>query len=124
MIHNKPLDYEQLFQDEQYFESVLASEIKNEEWIQEAFYHRDWVSQSHQKNIQKLMKFKQLHAFKPDIEVRNYNDGMIVVNKKYVVSLATNKWSTVSQLKNKPTWYRYKNIEDLVTRYILKEGKQ
>ena len=44
-------------------------------------------------------------------------DGLVLVDKKFVVSLIDNNWRVL----NKNTWYKHKDIKHFVSNYIRKD---
>jgi len=52
------------------------------------------------------------------LHICDYSHGLVLVNDKYIVSLASNKW----RVKGKQTWYDHKHdLTHFVCNYILKE---
>ena len=59
---------------------------------------------------------KLIELIETGVNVKDYSEGLVLLNDKYVVSLVTNKWRVLG----KNTWYFHKkNILEFVTDYIV-----
>ena len=52
-----------------------------------------------------------------DLEIEDYKSGLVLIDKKFVVSLIDNNWRVL----NKNTWYKHKDIKHFVSNYIRKD---
>ena len=85
-------------------------DIDNDHKMQYSNRHRREVHR-----IEKLIELIQLCG-----EVDDYDFGLALVNRKFIVSLADNKWRILGRNK----WYRHKNdLKHFVDHYVYKEWK-
>ena len=77
--------------------------------------HKDRYSNSHAKEVNRIRKLIEL--IQQPVTVDPSFNGCVVINNKFIVSLANNKWTTVG--KNK--WYRHKDIPHFIKNYVLKD---
>jgi len=81
-------------------------------------YNNDWNMGSDWREahrIEKIIKFLELDD---DLKIEHESAGLVCINDKFIVSLASNKW----RVKGKNVWYKHKNdLKDFVDRYILKK---
>ena len=62
-----------------------------------------------------------LFAGETNLDIQEYNLGLVLINDKFVVSLTNNKW----RIKNKNKWYLHKeDIDHFVNKYILGENNE
>lgn len=84
--------------------------------LQKSCWHKDTYSNSADRNVRRLKKLKKLLEL--DLEVETYgakNFGLVLVNKKFVVSLLENNW----RILYKNVWYKHKeDITHFVNNYI------
>ena len=84
--------------------------------LQKSCWHKDRYSNSADRNVRRLRKLKKLLEL--GLEVETYgqkNFGLVLINKKFVVSLIENNW----RLLHKNVWYRHKaDVEHFVNNYI------
>lgn len=82
-------------------------------------YGDDGINNSYAKNVRRLDKLIKLLGHRLNIE--DYNQGTVLVNGKYIVSLSSNNW----RIMGKQTWYSHKHdMNHFVCNYILKEDFQ
>lgn len=114
MYYDDGLDYKKLFEDPQFLEKTILEE-------EEAFVRsnkRYDINNVHERRLPKLKKLKILQSnFLGKIKLDKFRPGLAIINDRYIVSLKSNRWQTADG----GTWYYYKNVKDLVERYILKE---
>lgn len=65
------------------------------------------------RDIQRAQTIKELRA--TGVPWEYGTSGTVVLFDKFILTLRTNKW----RVKGKNKWYRYKNVQDLLDRYIL-----
>ena len=63
--------------------------------------------------IRAIQQFKKL-----PVHLSEYGPGLLIVNHKYIYALQTGQWRV--QGKNK--WYRSRDPEQFVYKYVLKRG--
>ena len=78
--------------------------------------HKMQYSNRHRREAQRIRKLIQLIQLCGVVE--DYDNGLALVNRKFIVSLADNNWRILG--KNK--WYRHKNdLKHFVDNYVYKE---
>jgi len=84
-------------------------------------YDNDWNVGSDYREAQRLEKVIRFLELEYDLKIEHGGSGLILINKKFIVSLASNKW----KVKGKNVWYRHKNnLKDFVKKYILDKEKK
>jgi len=117
MYYDDGLDYKKLFEDPQLLSKTIREEQKAY-WQREASSDKMYVNNVHERRLPKLKKLKMLQShFLGKIKLDKFRPGLAIINDRYIVSLKSNRWQT----SDGGTWYYYKNVKDLVERYILKE---
>ena len=78
--------------------------------------HKLQYSNRHKREAQRIRKLIELIQLCGVVE--DYDYGLALVNRKFIVSLGDNKWRILG--KNK--WYRHKNdLKHFVDNYVYKE---
>jgi len=65
----------------------------------------------HLRNLTTLKEFVLTGA-----KIENYSAGLVIIDDKFIASLASNKW----RVEGKNKWYRYKSPSQLVDKYVRK----
>ena len=98
----------------------LEKEVEEEKQCADAIdrecYHKDVYSNSSSRDVFKLTKLINLIKVVEDSDTIEYHGaGLILLNKKYIVSLANDKWRVIR--KNK--WYRHKqDLKHFIDNYV------
>jgi len=80
--------------------------------------HKSQYSNRHKREVWRLIKLIELIQLCDIVE--DYDNGLALINRKFIVSLANNKWRVIG--KNK--WYMHKNdLTHFVDNYINKDRK-
>ena len=101
----------------------LREELKQEEIeaneCDERNYHKLQYSNRHRREVNRIKKLIKFIEHK-DLEVEDYEDGTVLINGKFVVTLLNDNW----RILHKNKWYRHKNdLNHFIDNYILKERK-
>jgi hypothetical protein len=84
-------------------------------------YDNDWNEGSDAREAVRLKKVISFLELEDDLDIEYDNAGLISINKKFIVSLRTNKW----KVRGKNVWYRHQNdLQSFVDKYILKKQKE
>ena len=109
--------YSELLKDEQIFQQHLKEMIKLSKELEEDCEHKDRYSNPYSRELERMSGIHSFLPFTNKVTVEDYSQGLVIVNKRYIVSLRNNVW----RVKGKNKWYCYKDIEQLITKYVLKE---
>jgi hypothetical protein len=93
---------------------ITISKFKSDQ-CEEENYHRAYYNNPYKRDIERIEKLISL--IHEDLEIEDYKDGLVLINKKFVVSLLHNNWRVL----NKNTWYKHKDIKHFVRNYIRKD---
>ena len=64
-----------------------------------------------------IVKTKALLSFIDlPVKVDEYQDGLVIVNERFIFSLSSYKW----KVKHKAKWYMSKGVKDFVERFVMK----
>ena len=78
--------------------------------------HKLQYSNRHKREVHRIEKLIELIQLCGEVE--DYDSGLVIVNKKFVVSLIDNNW----RIKGKNKWYKHKNkLEHFVENYVYKD---
>lgn len=80
-------------------------------------WDKDRYSNRYAKEVRRLQKLIDL--VQQPVTVEPSSNGCVLVNDKFIVSLANNKWRVV----NKNKWYMHKDIPHFITNYVLKDER-
>jgi len=81
-------------------------------------YDNDWNMGSDWREAHRLKKIIKFLELEDDLDIEYESAGLISINEKFIVSLASNKW----KVRGKNTWYKHSdNLQDFVDKYILKK---
>lgn len=84
-------------------------------------YDNDWNVGSDWREAHRLKKVIHFLELEDDLKIEHAGPGLILINKKFIVSLASNKW----KVKGKNVWYKHKDsLKDFVEKYILDKEKK
>jgi hypothetical protein len=78
-------------------------------------YHKDIYSNHYERDVRRIEKLISL--IHEDLEIEDYKSGLVLIDKKFVVSLIDNNWRVL----NKNTWYKHRDIKHFVNNYIRKD---
>ena len=109
--------YEELLKKPSLIDSYITELLKESAQLEERCYDKMQYSNPYDKELERLSSIKKFVPFAEKITVSDYSPGLVIVNRKFIVSLRNNVW----RIKGKNKWYCYNNISQLVTKYILKE---
>lgn len=87
----------------------LAKQRSLEAW------HKDRYSNSYAKEVNRLRKLIDL--VQQPVTVDPSSNGCVLINNKFIVSLANPKWRTVGRNK----WYTHRDIPHFIKNYVLKD---
>ena len=110
-------DYKELLNDPSKFQTYFDEVTQLSEELEADKYDSLQYSNPYKKELKRLGVIKNLTPFVDKITVEQYRPGLVIINKRFIVSLSNNIWRVTS----KNTWYNYKSIEQLITKYVLKE---
>ena len=80
-------------------------------------YHKDRYSNRHRREVCRIKKLIELIQLCDVVE--DYDYGLALVNRKFIVSLIDNNWRVFG--KNK--WYKHKHdLKHFVDNYVYKDG--
>jgi hypothetical protein len=81
-------------------------------------YHKDVYSNASRKDVHKLRKLINLIKVVDNSDtIEDHGAGLILLNNKYIVSLANDKWRVV----RRNTWYRHKqDLKHFIDNYVRK----
>ena len=83
-------------------------------------YDNDWNSGSDYREAHRLEKIINFLELEDELDIEYESGGLIFINNKFIVSLASNKW----RVRGKSIWYRHSNnLQSFVDKYILKGKK-
>jgi hypothetical protein len=99
----------------------LDAHIKEKEkWATEMIEKYDPYNPFNNSYANEVRRLKTLREFVETGVPFEYCGDHVVLFDKYLATLNNKRWRVVG--KNK--WYYYKNAEDLLTRYLLKDTQQ
>jgi len=93
---------------------ITISKFKSDQ-CEEENYHRAYYNNPYKRDIERIEKLISL--IHEDLEIEDYKDGLVLINKKFIVSLLHNNWRVL----NKNIWYKHKDIKHFVSNYIRKD---
>ena len=93
---------------------ITISKFKSDQ-CEEENYHRAYYNNPYKRDIERIEKLISL--IHENLEIEDYKDGLVLIDKKFVVSLLHNNWRVL----NKNTWYKHKDIKHFVSNYIRKD---
>ena len=82
---------------------------------------KDNYSNAPARHLHNVKTLDSLLPYTEELDIEEYGNSILLINGKFIVSLASNKW-TVKGRQHLP-WYRYKSIDSLVEKYIMKGTK-
>jgi hypothetical protein len=109
--------YEELLKTPNLIDSYIQEMLKESEKLEERCYDKLQYSNPYGKELERLSSIKKFVPFAQQVIVSDYKPGLVIVNHKFIVSLRNNRW----RVKGRNKWYCYDSIDQLVTKYILKE---
>jgi len=78
-----------------------------------------YMSDPENRHLYRLKVLKKFLLTDQKIQLDYANTaGLILINNKYIASLSNNKW----RVKGKNKWYWYKNPQQLVDKYIIRNN--
>lgn len=96
----------------------LKKKLREEQRLAREYNKRypDEFTNPHEKTSRSLKKLISL--LQHGLHISDYSFGQVLVNERFVVSLASNKW----RVRGKQGWYHHKHdLNHFVCNYILKE---
>lgn len=95
-------------------------DIENEKYFLRKQIESDRLDDIHMecaaRVLKRVHKLEMIEEFESlGFSVLLHTHGLLI-DDKYVVAIATNKWRNVNNMK----WYWYKNVPDLVNKYFRK----
>ena len=96
-------------------ESKLTIAKFNSAKCEEDNYHKHIYSNHYERDVRRIEKLISL--IHEDLEIEDYKSGLVLIDKKFVVSLIDNNWRVL----NKNTWYKHRDIKHFVNNYIRKD---
>ena len=93
---------------------ITISKFKSDQ-CEEDNYDRAYYNNPYKRDIERIEKLIAL--IHEDLQIESYRDGLVLVDKKFVVSLIDNNWRVL----DKNTWYKHKDIKHFVSNYIRKD---
>lgn len=96
-------------------ESKLTIAKFNSAKCKEDNYHKPIYSNHYERDVRRIEKLISL--IHEDLEIEDYKDGLVLIDKKFVVSLLHNNWRVL----NKNTWYKHRDIKHFVSNYVRKD---
>lgn len=81
--------------------------------------HKDNYSNAHARHLHNVKTIDALLPYAEELNIEEYGNSMLIINGKFIVSLANNKW-TIRGKQHLP-WYKYKSIDSLVEKHIMKD---
>lgn len=99
-------------------EEQLIEEVKLKKECDKRNDHKLQYSNRHRREVERIKKL--IHLIQYCDLVEDYNDGLVLIDEKFVVSLSDNNW----RIAGKNKWYRHKNdIDHFIYNYIYKDVK-
>jgi len=99
-------------------EEQLIEEVKLKKECDKRNDHKLQYSNRHRREVERIKKL--IHLIQYCDLVEDYNDGLVLIDEKFVVSLSDNNW----RIAGKSKWYRHKNdIDHFIYNYIYKDVK-
>ena len=99
-------------------EYLLIEAEKNAKQRALECYHKDRYSNSYKREAHRIRKLIDLIMLCDIVE--DYDKGLALIDKKFVVSLSSNSWRVLGKGK----WYMHKNdLNHFVDNYINKDKK-
>ena len=92
--------------------NLIEQEEQKSKKLQEESTHKDFVSDSHAREVKRLKVLLQFIRTRQIISW--YNEGCLLINNKFIFSTKTNKWRIVG----KPMWYNSKSPKDFIDNYL------
>ena len=79
--------------------------------------HKLSYSNANQRQCSRLKKLIEL--IDTGVKIEDYDDGLVLINDKFVVSLRNSRWRTL----NKNTWYWHKHdINHFINTYVMQDN--
>jgi len=97
-------------------ESKLVLAKYKSDKCEEDNYLKDYYSNPYEKDIKRIKKLIAL--INEELQIESYDDGLVLVDKKFVVSLLHNNWRVL----NKNVWYKHRDVKHFVNNYIRKNA--
>lgn len=98
-----------------YIKTLIEEEAKKSKSCEQRNYHKDQYSNPYRREIIRLETI--IEFVNTGVRVERTASGLITINGKYIVSLATPRW----RVKGKAKWYWYTTPTEFVKKYIQKE---
>jgi hypothetical protein len=109
--------YEELLQRPSLIDSYIEELSKGSAELEERCYDKLQYSNPYGRELERLASIKKFIPFAEKVSVSDYKPGLIIVNNKFIVALRSNRW----RVRGRNKWYSYNDINQLVTKYILRE---